>query len=181
MASTLSARIFLPAVLLSVPMLGQPQDLATVPGIVSPRIRGARDLGRLGPSEKISFITLGLRRTAAQQAALNRVLDDLQNPASPNYHHWLTPEEFGQRFGASSNDIAQVTAWLKSQGLTVEDTARGRNWIMFSGAAGQIEQAFHTELHRYDANGERHFAIASDPSIPAALAPLVLGFRGLDD
>ncbi|MGP0071535.1 MAG: protease pro-enzyme activation domain-containing protein [Bryobacteraceae bacterium] len=191
MASTLFRRILLPAVLMSAPMLGQQLDrlrppidssrLVTMPGIVSSRIRGARDLGRLGPSEKISFITLGLRRTAAEQAALNRLLDDLQNPASPDYHHWLTPEEFGQRFGASANDIAQVTAWLKSQGMTVEDTARGRNWIMFSGTAGQIEQAFHTELHRYDVNGERHFAIASDPSVPAALAPLVLGFRGLDD
>src|SRR5579863_4700566 len=191
MGRTISRRILLPAVLLAVPMLAQQLDrvrtpidssrLVTLPGIVSSKIRGARDLGRLAPAEKISFITLGLRRTATQQAQLNRLLDDLQNPASPNYHHWLTPEEFGQRFGAASTDIAQITAWLKSQGLTVEDTARGRNWIMFSGTAGQIGQAFHTELHRYDVQGERHFAVASGPSVPAALAPLVLGFRGLDD
>jgi uncharacterized protein (TIGR03437 family) len=190
MAHTVSRRILLSTALLSLPMLAQqdrihaPIDsshLVTVRGVVSARTRGAQDLGRLDPSEKISFVTLGLRRTAAQQAALDRLLQELQDTASPNYHQWLTPEEFGQRFGASPNDIAQLTVWLKSQGFTVEDTARGRNWIIFSGTAGQIEQAFHTELHRYDVNGERHFAIALDPSVPAALAPLVLGFRGLDD
>jgi uncharacterized protein (TIGR03437 family) len=124
---------------------------------------------------------LGLRRTEAQQKALDRLLEELQDPSSPNYHHWLTPEEFGARFGASATDIAQVTAWLKSEGLAVEDTARGRNWIMFSGATGQVEHAFHTQLHQYEVDGQRHFSIASDPSVPSDLARLVLGFRGLDD
>jgi len=168
--------------LVSLPLLAQ-QDRREVllPGIVSPRISGARDLGRLDPSAKIGFVTLGLRRTAAQQGALNGLLEELQDPASANYHEWLAPEEFGQRFGASASDIARVTAWLKSQGFTIEDTARGRNWIIFSGTAAQVEQALDTEIHRYEVNGETHFSIAKDPSVPAALAPLVLGFRGLDD
>ena len=182
MARSLFRRFLLTTALASLPILAQDSSrVVTVPGSVSPKIRGARDLGRLDPSEKIGFVTLGLRRPGAQQAALERLLQELQDPGSPNYHHWLTPEEFGERFGASANDLAQVTAWLKSQGLTIEDTARGRNWIIFSGTASQVEQAFHTELHRYEVEGERHFAIASDPSVPAALAPLVLGFRGLDD
>lgn len=183
-------RTFLLSVgLVSLPVFAQdrirgPIDSSRVvalPGNISPRIRRARDLGRLDPSEKIGFVTLALRRTEAQQTALNRLLDDLQDPASPNFRRWLTPEQFGARFGATANDLAQITVWLRSQGLTVEDTARGRNWVIFSGAASQVERAFHTELHRYELDGEPHFAIASDPSVPAALAPLVLGFRGLDD
>jgi uncharacterized protein (TIGR03437 family) len=151
------------------------------PGNVSPKIRRARDLGRVDPSAKMSYITLAFRRTAAQQAVLNRLLVEMQDPSSPNFHKWLTPEEFGQRFGPSTNDLAQVSEWLKSQGLTVEETARGRNWIIFSGTAAQVEQAFHTEVHAYQLDGERHMAIATEPSVPAALTPLVLGFRGLDD
>jgi len=181
MARILLRTFLITAALASLPIFAQQDRGVTAPGIVSAKIRGARDLGRLDPSEKISFVTLGLRRSEAQQAALNRLLEELQDPASPNYHQWLTPEEFGERFGAGTNDLAQVTAWLRSQGLTVEDTARGRNWIIFSGTASQVEGAFHTELHRYEVDGERHFSIASDPWVPATLAPLVLGFRGLDD
>ena len=154
---------------------------AVVRGIVSPMIRGARDLGRLDPSQKMSYITLAFRRTAAQQADLDGLLVELQDPSSPNFHKWLSPEEFGQRFGPSVNDIAQVNTWLKSQGLTVEETARGRGWIIFSGTVAQVEQALRTEVHGYDLNGARHMAVATEPSVPAAVAPLVLGFRGLDD
>ena len=135
----------------------------------------------MDPSQKISYITLAFRRTAAQQAALDRLLVEMQDPSSPNFHKWLSPEEFGQRFGPSANDIAQVSAWLKAQGLTVLETARARGWMVFSGTAAQVERAFHTQVHAYELDGERHFAIATEPSVPAALAPLVLGFRGLDD
>ena len=180
MARTFS-RFLAICALTSVLLLAQTQRFTAVHGVVSPRLRNARDLGRLDPAQKISFATLGLRRTAAQQAALDTLLTEMQDPASPNYHQWLSAEEFAQRFGASASQIAQVTTWLASQGLTVEDIARGRNWIIFSGTAAQIEQAFHTALHQYDVDGETHFSISADPSVPAALAPLVLGFRGLDD
>jgi uncharacterized protein (TIGR03437 family) len=171
---------YLLSTLVSLPLLAQ-QGRVIVPGIVSPRLARARDLGPVDSSQKIGFITLGLRRTAAQQAALDRLLVEIQDPASPNYHQWLTPEEFGQRFGASATDIARIIEWLKSQGMTIEDTARGRNWIVFSGTAGQLQQALHTEIHRYEVDGETHFSIVSNPSVPADLASVVLGFRGLDD
>ncbi len=153
----------------------------TLRGMVSPNTRRAKDLGPVDPSQKLSYITLGFSKSAAQQAALDRLLVELQDASSPNFHKWLSPEEFGQRFGVSPNDIALVSAWLKSQNLTVLETARGRGWMVFSGTAAQVEQAFHVEIHGYELDGERHFAIASEPSVPAALAPLVLGFRGLDD
>ena len=80
-----------------------------------------------------------------------------QTPGSPNYHHWLTPEEYGQRFGVSDADLGKITQWLQEQGLQVTSVARGRNWIVASGTAAQVETAFQTEIHTYLVDGETHF------------------------
>ncbi|MBV8050035.1 MAG: Ig-like domain repeat protein, partial [Acidobacteriaceae bacterium] len=102
-------------------------------------------------------------------------------PASRNYHKWLTPEQYAARFGLSSNDVGTISAWLRSQGFEIVQIARGRNWIAFSGTAALVENAFHTQLHYYDVDGERHFANATEISIPQALDGVVAGFLGLND
>jgi len=117
----------------------------------------------------------------SQEADLEQFLAQQQDRSSPNYHHWLTPEEYADRFGVSQDDLNQVAAWLEAQHLTVAAVARGRNWIAFHGAAQDVEGAFGTEIHRYEVEGKMHFANASAPSIPAALDPVVLGIHGLDD
>lgn len=130
---------------------------------------------------QISYATLYLKPTAAQQGALEKLLVDQQDPASPDYHRWVTPEEYAGRFGLSSGDISKINGWLRWQGLKVNDVARGRRWITFSGTAAVTGRAFHTEFHRYVRNGETHFANASPPSIPAALAGVIADVGGLDD
>jgi len=112
---------------------------------------------------------------------LESFLREQQDPSSANYHRWLTPEQFADRFGLGNNDIAKLTSWLRSQGLTVHDVARGRAWITFSGSAGDISRAFRTEIHRYGVDGKDHYANTTLPSIPAAFAGVVGGIRGLDD
>ena len=156
-------------------------ERVAMPGDVHPRARAEYDRGRVSPSLKLHSVTLALAPSDEQRAALERLLRDQQDPNSPDYHRWLTPEEYGQRFGASHSDIAQIAAWLESQHLTVNAVGRGRNWIAFEGAALDIERAFQSELHRYEVNGDIHFANATAPSVPAALAPLVQGIRGLND
>jgi subtilase family serine protease len=99
----------------------------------------------------------------------------LHDPNSPNYHKWLTPEQYGAKFDAADADVAAVTQWLTSNGFTVEQVARGKNWIRFSGSAQQVELAFGTEIHKYAVNDEMHVANAKDLSIPQALAPVVSG------
>jgi uncharacterized protein (TIGR03437 family) len=126
-------------------------------------------------------MTLVFQRTPEQRADLNRLLEQQQNPSSPNYHNWLTPEEFGERFGASADTLNRMAAWLRTEGFTVERTARGRGWIEFSGTAGQVRNAFRTEIHRYRAGSKDHFAPASAPFLSAELAGLIVGIRGLDD
>jgi Pro-kumamolisin, activation domain/Bacterial Ig-like domain (group 3)/Putative binding domain, N-terminal len=139
------------------------------------------DRGPLNASRVIGGMSLIFNRTAAQAADLARLLEEQQDPNSPNYHAWLTGDQYADRFGLTPAEFARVVAWLEAEGLRVDYVSRSRTWVMFSGAAGQIQSAFHTEIHRYEMNGESHFANATDPSIPAALAPLIWLVRGLDD
>ena len=145
------------------------------------RARLENDGGRLASSERISGITILLKGSASQRAALQSLLEQQRDPTSPNYHRWLTPEEYADRFGLSRNDFQKAIDWLRSQGFSADYKARARNWIGFSGTVGQIQTTFHVEIHRYIAAGETHYANAADPEIPAALAPVVLVIRGLDD
>ncbi len=141
----------------------------------------AFDRGAVGAAFPLDNLSLVLSPSAAQQADLDRFLGALQDPASPDYQHWLTPEQFGDRFGLSQADYDRVVSWLEGQGFTVHSLAPSRNWIAFGGNAGMVEQTFHTSIHRYQVNGETHFANSSDPAIPAALAGVLTSIRGLND
>jgi uncharacterized protein (TIGR03437 family) len=150
-------------------------------GHTHPNARADFDQGRVSPSLEMDSMSLTLAPSAAQQADLDQLLAAQQNPSSPSYHHWLSPENFADRFGASPSDIQTISAWLQSQGFTVTGVARGRNSIAFNGTAAQVESAFQTEVHSYLVNGEVHFANATDPAIPAAFNGVVAGIRGLHD
>jgi len=139
------------------------------------------DQGPVDPSFELSYMTLLTVPSTNQQNAISRLLAQQQDPRSPLYHKWLTPEQYADRFGLSSNDIQKITNWLQSQGFSILDVARGRNWIAFSGSAAQVQSTFQTEIHKYNVEGEMHFANSTPPSIPAALAGVVTGLRGLDD
>jgi len=150
------------------------------PKAVAAAVAG-NDQGRVAPSLEMPYITLTLAPSASQQADLEKLLVQQQTPGTPNYQRWLTPEEYGQRFGVSDADLGKITQWLEQQGLQVVSVARGRNWIAASGSAAQAEAAFQTEIHSYLVDGEKHFANASEPSVPLAFAALVKGIRGLND
>ena len=149
-------------------------------GTAHPRAQARFDQGRTNPVQMISG-AITFRLSAAQQADLDQLLREQQDRTSPNYHRWITPDLYAARFGMGSNDLAKVSAWLQSQGLTVDSISRNRNEIAFSGSVGQVEYAFKTELHDYLIHGEQHFANAMDVSLPAAFSAQVLGVRGLDD
>ena len=105
--------------------------------------------------------TLGTR-----QQALAQYLSDVQNPASPNFHKWLTPAQFGSTFGASTDDIATLSSWLQSQGFTVEKVSAAANLIQFSGNVAQAQKAFNTEIHSLSLDGVRHMANTTSPQVP---------------
>lgn len=150
-------------------------------GHIHPKALPENDRGRVDASLTLPYVTVMLKQTPAQQADLDQLLSQQQDPSSPNYHRWLTPEQYADRFGVSQGDLKQIVAWLGQQHLTVAAVAQGRNWVAFSGGARDVESAFGTEIHRYQVNGEMHFANVAEPSIPAALDPVVSEIRGLND
>ncbi|HEX8811299.1 MAG TPA: protease pro-enzyme activation domain-containing protein, partial [Terracidiphilus sp.] len=155
------------------------RNLVRLTGNTPPFARKASDLGVAGDDLALKHLQLVLKRSDAQEAALETLLRDQQKSGSANYHKWLTPQAFGSTYGVSDSDISKVTAWLDQHGFTVEGVSNGRNIITFSGTQAQLRSAFHTELHQYSINGEKHYANSTDPMIPAAIAPVVKGFASL--
>lgn len=150
-----------------------------LPGNVHPLARSEFDRGEAPADLPLKRMLLVLKRSPQQETALRTLLEDQQDTGSANYHRWLTPEEFGRRFGPSDQDVQVVTSWLQSHGFQVAQVTNGRSVIEFSGTAAQVQQAFHTAIHKFVVNGEEHWANASDPQIPAALAPVVAGVHTL--
>ena len=155
--------------------------MITLADNVSRKARQQFDQGPVDPSFVLPYVTMVLKPSAQQQAALQKLLAQQQNPKSANYRKWLTPQSYADRFGVSRSDMNTIANWLQSQGFTVVQQANARNWIAFQGTVAQVQAALHTEIHHYNVDGETHFANATSPSVPEALADIVVGFRGLDD
>jgi hypothetical protein len=157
------------------------QTLVSLPGNVHPFARQEFDQGAVSDAQSLKRILLLLQRSSDQEAALRQLLDDQQSKSSPNYHAWLTPDQFGKQFGPAGADIQTVTQWLTSHGFTDIKVGPGRMVIEFSGNVAQVRSAFHTQIHRFVVNNESHMANATDPQIPAALTPVVAGIVSLHD
>ena len=151
-----------------------------LPGNTPPLALARYDRGPAPAGLPLQNMLLVLKRSPAQAAALRTFLAQVQDSASPDFHHWLTPAEFGAAYGLDSPDIAAITAWLRGQGFSVSQVAQGRGFIEFSGNAGQVRRAFAAAIHQYVIGRKSYWANASDPSIPAALAPAVAGIVSLN-
>ena len=152
-----------------------------LPHTIPARALAASDVGAAPESLKLTDLSLSFNRSAAQQADLDQLLVDLQNPASPQYHQWLTPAQFGARFGLSTTDLSKVTSWLTSQGFTVNSIAASNNQVSFSGTVAQAQQAFGTTIHALTLNGEQHFGNLTDPILPEGISGVVTTITGLND
>lgn len=158
-----------------------PDQRVTLQHNVAPLAQARYDQGAAPGSMATGRIMLVLKRSDMQEQALKQYIGDLQNPYSPNYRKWLTPAQIGAQYGISDTDLTTVTAWLQSQGFTVDKVPQARNVVIFNGNVAQIQQAFNTSIHKYLVNGETHFANSTDPQIPAALAPVIAGIAQLND
>lgn len=170
--------------LLSAPQVTRaPNDNDRVPlsGNVSPYATAQNDRGLADDGLPLEHLQLLLKRPADREAALEQLMQQQQAKGSPNYRKWLTAEQFGQQYGPSQLDIDAVTGWLKSHGFSVNQVYPSGLLIDFSGTAGQVRSAFHTEIHRLSVDSAEHIANMSDPQIPAALASVVQGVVSLHD
>jgi len=148
-------------------------------GNVHPLARAEFDQGAAPANLPMERMLLMLKRSPEQESALEQLMVDQYNAASPNFHKWLTPEQFGSQFGPADADIQTVTSWLVSHGFQVAKVSKGKIAVEFSGTAAQVKETFGAEIHKFVVNGEEHWANSSDPQIPAALAPVVTGFASL--
>src|SRR5258706_15299608 len=158
-----------------------PLQMVVLRGNTHPLARSEYDRGAVSDAMPMGRVLLLLQRSPDHEQALQQLLDQQQSKSSPNYHAWLTPEQFGRQFGVADADIQVITHWLASQGFSQINVGPGRMVIEFSGTAGQVRSAVHTEIHHFVMNGEEHTANVADPQIPAALAPVVAGVVSLHD
>lgn len=152
---------------------------STIKGQTPPILAQASDLGQLSSATPMNHLLMVLQATPQQDHALKGLIDQQLDRGHPNFHRWLTPDEFGAQLGVADADIAQVTSWLSAQGFDVEQVAPGKRLIEFSGTVGQVEAAFQTEMHQYNVNGQAHVSNSSDISVPTALRPVIAGIPTL--
>ncbi len=150
-------------------------------GHIHPNAKLESDLGRVPVDMPIDGMTLVLALSPTQETDLASLLAAQQDPNSPDFRVWLTPEQYADRFGYSQSDLDRITAWLQGEQLEVISTGRGRTGITFRGTASHVERAFRTQIHHYDLRGTRHFANSTEPSVPTALSGMVTAIRGLHD
>ncbi|HUC42150.1 MAG TPA: Ig-like domain repeat protein [Candidatus Micrarchaeaceae archaeon] len=153
--------------------------LVTLARNTHPLARPEFDRGPAPPSLPFNRMLLVLKRSPAQQAALDSLVARQQQKSSPSFHQWLSPAQFGAQFGPADSDVAIIQSWLVSQGFHDIHVSNGRVFVEFSGTAAQVQSAFHTSIHHYVVNGVDHWANATNPQIPAALAPAIDGVATL--
>jgi subtilase family serine protease len=154
-------------------------DRVRLTGETLPVANAANDRGRVADDFPLDHLLLQLRPPAEKEQELKQLIKEQLDAGSANYHKWLTPAEFRQEFSPAPEDVDAISRWLESHGFSV-NVVYART-LDISGTAGQLREAFHTEIHHIEVRGEGHIANMSDPEVPAALAPLVVGFASLHD
>ncbi len=150
-------------------------------GNTHPMARAANDQGPADINLLLQRMVLVLKRSPEQEAALAAFNERQYDEKSPDFHHWLTAEEFGRLYGPSDADVSAVTGWLQNRGFQIDEVSKGRVTIQFTGTIAEVQKAFHVEMHRYLVNGKEHLANDRDPEIPAALSPVLTGIASLND
>jgi uncharacterized protein (TIGR03437 family) len=158
-----------------------PARTVALRGSVHALARPQDEIGLADPGRTLNRISIQFKPDPEQQAELDKLLADQQDTSSPEFHAWLTPEQFGDRFGLSPGDLDGVVRWLRNAGFQAIGTAAARNWVAFDGTVETVQRAFHTRIREYRVDGEVHFANASEALVPAAIAPLVAVIAGLND
>jgi uncharacterized repeat protein (TIGR01451 family) len=112
---------------------------------------------------------------------LNNLLQQIYNPASPDYRRYLTPEQFTERFGPTEQDYQTLIAFAQANGLTVSGTHPNRVVLDVEGAVTDIEKAFHVKMRVYNHPTKARTFYAPDVEPSLDLAVTVLRISGLDN
>ncbi len=115
--------------------------------------------------QMIQGMMIAFKQTPQQKALEDQLLNDQQDPNSQNYHKWITPEQFGQQFGASTDTITTVSDWLTQRGFSITNQYPDRMSIYFDGTVAQIRNAFQATIYRYHYAGTICYATAGNPNM----------------
>lgn len=127
------------------------------------------DVGRADPSIEVEDVVLSIPMSAEAEARLQILLRDQLDPSSPRYEQWISPEEFGERFGPSRSEVDALVNALRAEGLRPGAIAKSRAWIRFSGRAGQIENAFGVQVRQLESGGDSQLHLVVTGSARAPL------------
>jgi len=153
--------------------------LTPLKGSVIGNLGAYRDLGPVDDGLTLQLYVV-LQRSAERETALDNLVARQQQPTAEEYHKWLTPQEFGERFGLAEQDIVKISAWLEGQGIRVRGVMNNASMLVVTATAGDVGRVFHTQLHNFEVRGGRYPALVADPQIPAALEGVVAGIVGLN-
>jgi hypothetical protein len=159
------------------PMSGQAADVQSVPGHVPAAVARLQPLDRL-PAASQLHLAFGL--PLRNRPALTNLLQRLYDPASPDYHQYVTPEEFAARFGPSAEDYQALTDFINAHGLKVTATHPNRTLLDVSGAVADVEKLLHVTLRVYPHPKEARTFFAPDTEPSLDLTVPVLHISGLD-
>jgi trimeric autotransporter adhesin len=140
----------------------------------------AIDAGPVPASQPLQ-LTIRLALAVDRSAALDQFLTNQTTPQSTAYHQWLTPQQFAVKFGATDDQVAATTAWLQSQGLSVDAVTAAKTRMTVSGTAAQVQNAFAVTLRRFQVANALYVANSTQPSLPPEAAGLIAGVSGLND
>src|SRR5437870_8689733 len=139
-------------------------------------VTNATPLGRSPHWDRLD-LTIGL--PLRNQKALSVLLDQLYDPASTNYHRYLTPQQFAERFGPTEEDYQAVIQFAQRNGLRVTGQHPNRTLVEVKGALASIERAFHVHLRTYQHPTENRIFFAPDEEPSVELAVPILAVSGL--
>ena len=148
-----------------------PQAMAVIIPKVAPK-----DLGVASPTQ-VRTLSLGL--TPRNGAALDALVESVADPKSPNFRQFLTSAQFAAQFGQTPAAVAQVVAFLQSQGFTVTNVHASNLLITFKGTNAQIAATFGTTIHNYSQAGSTFQAPATAAVMPSQIAAVSVGVGGM--
>ena len=150
----------------------------TLSGQAVPLIQQAQLMQAVDPNQQLN-LSIGLQ--LRNPADLDSLLSAIYDPQSPQYHQYLTPDQFNQLFAPAPDQVQQVVSFLQGQGLTVTSIAPNNLLIDATGSVAQVEQAFNIQINNYQEGNQTFYANATSPSIPTSISPLITSIGGLDN
>ena len=143
-----------------------------------PLIQQAHLIQNTSPTQQLN-LSIGMQ--LRNPSGLDSLLSDIYDPNSPQYHQYLTPDQFEQMFAPTSDQVQQVITYLQSQGMTITGVAPNNLLIDATATVSQVQSAFSVKINTYQAGSHTFYANTNSPSVPTSISQLITSIGGLDN